>query len=171
MEGYSAYSNVATILAAMTPDTPDMPQTVTIGSQITISWAQVSSNGKAILGYKVEIRAHDGTYHYELNYCDGSDLDVMTARSCTLPLSVLYAAPFNMVLGDHIYVKITAYNSYGDSFPSQPGDGAAVVFLPDAPYNLVNVPAQTTATTIGISWTPGDSDGGQPVLDYKIWYD
>jgi hypothetical protein len=86
-------------------------------------------------------------------------------------LTTLYAAPFNMVLGDHIYAKIVAFNDYGDSFPSVPGDGAAVVFLPDAPYSLSNNASITSATTIGLYWTPGDSDGGRPVLDYKIWYD
>jgi hypothetical protein len=76
-----------------------------------------------------------------------------------------------MVLGDHIYAIITAYNDYGDSFESVPGDGAAVVFLPDAPYNLANNAAVTSATTIGLIWTEGDSDGGMPILDYKIWFD
>lgn len=61
---------------------------------------------------------HDGDYHLELTYCDGANPDIMTARSCTMPISTLYAAPFNMVLGDHIYAKVIAYNDYGDSFPS-----------------------------------------------------
>lgn len=76
-----------------------------------------------------------------------------------------------MVLGDHIYAKITAINSYGDSFESEPGDGAAVVFLPDAPINLANNAAITSATTVGLTWQEGVSNGGKPILDYKVWYD
>jgi hypothetical protein len=88
-----------------------------------------------------------------------------------MPLSVLYVAPFNMVLGDHIYAKINAINSYGDSLASVPGDGAAVVFLPDSPVNLANNAAITSATTVGLSWSNGISNGGRPILDYKIWFD
>ena len=77
-----------------------------------------------------------------------------------MPISVLYVEPFNMVLGDHIYAKITAINSYGDSLSSVPGDGAAVVFLPDAPINLANNAAVTSATTVGLTWAAGMSNGG-----------
>jgi hypothetical protein len=131
----------------------------------------VPSNGKQITGYKITLRDHHGDYHYQLAYCEGSNLDIMTARACTMPLTVLYAPPFNMVMGDHIYAKIVAFNDYGDSFESIPGDGAAVVFLPDAPYNLANNAAITDATNIGLVWTEGASDGGRPVLDYTVWYD
>ena len=83
----------------------------------------------------------------------------------------MYVDPFNMVMGDHIYVKVTANNLYGASLESIPGDGAAVVFLPDAPLYLANNPAITAAGIVGINWSPGISDGGRPILDYKIWYD
>ena len=76
-----------------------------------------------------------------------------------------------MILGDHIYAKITAINIYGSSLDSVPGDGAAVVFLPEAPINLANNAAITSATQIGLTWFEGISDGGKPVLDYRIWYD
>jgi hypothetical protein len=51
-----------------------------------------------------------------------------------------------MVLGDHIYAKITAINTYGSSLESVPGDGAAVVFLPEAPLVVANDAAITSAT-------------------------
>lgn len=37
--------------------------------------------------------------------------------------------------------------------------------------NLANVPALTSATTIGITWQAGAANGGAPVLDYQLWYD
>ena len=42
---------------------------------------------------------------------------------------------------------------------------------PDAPRNLVNVPAITTATQIGLSWDIGSANGGTPVIDYSLSYD
>jgi hypothetical protein len=148
-----------------------MPTTVIDGADIIFTWPEVVSNGSPITSYLITIMDHDTIYHTELEYCNGEDPDVVATRSCTVPLSVLYVAPFNMVLGDHIYAKITAYNLYGISLESVPGDGAAVVFLPEAPLNLANNAALTTDTTIGLLWFEGVSDGGRPVLDFKIWYD
>jgi hypothetical protein len=141
------------------------------GADITISWPEVEDNGSTITSYLIMIRSHDGDYFEDLDYCDGTDELVLSTRSCTLPLSQLYTTPYDMVLGDHIFAKITAVNLYGISLESVPGDGAAVVFLPEAPINLANNAAVTGATQIGLTWSAGISDGGKSILDYKIWYD
>jgi hypothetical protein len=83
----------------------------------------------------------------------------------------MYISPFNLILGDHIFAKIVAVNSYGNSLPSVPGDGAAVVLLPDAPINLANNPSLTNAIQIGITWQTGFSDGGTNILGYVVWSD
>ena len=57
----------------------------------------------------------------------------------------MYVAPFSLILGDHVYAKIVAVNSYGSSQTSVAGDGSAVVLPPDAPSNLANNPAITNA--------------------------
>jgi hypothetical protein len=88
-----------------------------------------------------------------------------------VPLSVLYNSPFDLVLGDHIYAKITAINSYGRSLESVPGDGSAMVQPPDAPVNFANNPAVTIATNIGLQWSHGLSDGGEDVIDHTVTYD
>ena len=36
---------------------------------------------------------------------------------------------------------------------------------------MVNVPIQTTAKQIGLSWLAPSFTGGSPILDYNIWYD
>ena len=38
-EGYSADSNIVSILAAQVPDAPAMPTTSIVNDQVTISWA------------------------------------------------------------------------------------------------------------------------------------
>lgn len=148
-----------------------MPSTYILGSDLTVNWPEVVDNGSPITTYYLIIRDHDGEYHTELEYCNGEDATIVSERSCTIPLTVFYIAPFNMVLGDHIYVKVTAINLYGASLESVPGDGAAIVFLPEAPLNLANNAALTTDTEIGLTWSAGVSDGGRPVEDYKVWYD
>lgn len=81
------------------------------------------------------------------------------------------ASPFSLVIGDSIYARITAINGYGTSLVSVPGDGEAMVVLPDAPLNLQNNPAITSATSIGLQWSSGLSNGGKTVLDHTISYD
>jgi hypothetical protein len=75
------------------------------------------------------------------------------------------------MLGDHIYVKIQAVNSYGSSLESVPGDGAAMVQPPDAPVDFANNPAVTSATNVGLQWSHGMSDGGMTVIDHTVTYD
>lgn len=62
-----------------------------------------------------------------------------------MPLTVLTASPFNLVLGNSIIVTIVANNYYGASVVSENGSGANIILVADAPINLVNVPAITTA--------------------------
>jgi hypothetical protein len=73
-------------------------------------------------------------------------------------------------MGDHIFAKITAVNAFGNSLTSPPGDGSAVVFVPDAPLNLANNPAVTSQTTAGLTWEVGVSNGGLVLLNYVVWY-
>jgi hypothetical protein len=74
------------------------------------------------------------------------------ARTCTIPMSIFYQATYSMVLGDRIYIRVIAINSYGESLASTAGDGSAIIFLPDAPINLANNAAITSSNTIGLTW-------------------
>ena len=105
-----------------------------------------------------------------LSHCDGSNPDIVSAASCSIPLYVLIGAPYDLVLGDHIFAKIQAHNIYGISLESVPGDGSAMVQMPDAPINLANNPTVTAATQIGLIWNTGLSDGGKDILDYQVTY-
>ena len=43
--------------------------------------------------------------------------------------------------------------------------------IPDAPVSLLNNAAVTTHLVIGFTWSSGASNGGSPVIDYRISYD
>jgi hypothetical protein len=45
------------------------------------------------------------------------------------------------------------------------------VLVPDAPVTLTNDPLVTSSFMIGFNWQDGVSDGGSPVIDYRITYD
>ena len=170
-EGLSSASSPVSILAAETPATPAMPTTAIVGSNINVSWVAPTSNGSPITAYIITFRDSADNYHLLLDDCNGSSPQVVSTLQCVVPLTKMYVSPFNLILGDNIAVKIVAINSYGNSLPSAPVDGAAVVMLPDAPIGLANNPALTNANQIGITWQTGFSDGGVPILGYLVWQD
>ena len=66
--------------------------------------------------------------------------------------------------------RITAFNSVGSSGQSPVGNGA-VLFLSTVPAEPTLITDPTTnRSNIKITWTDG-ATGGQPILDYKLWYD
>ena len=76
-----------------------------------------------------------------------------------------------MAWGSSIYASVSATNIYGTSSFSTAGNGAVIVTVPDAPVSLSNNGLVTTTNRIGIVWEPGYSDGGLPVLDYRVSWD
>ena len=42
--------------------------------------------------------------------------------------------------------------------------------MPDAPINVANNPAVTSATKVGLTWQDGSSNGGTQIIDYTINY-
>lgn len=109
-------------------------------------------------------------YAQDLMYCNGGLALTVSTRTCVLPLSVLQSAPFNLIEGDHVYVKIYASNVYGDSVYSAVGNGASIWVVPDAPLFLVNNAEVTNAYEIGLLWQEGVNNGGTEVLDFRFYY-
>ena len=100
--------------------------------------------------------------------CDGSNATIVTAKSCTVPISVLRAAPFNLAWGTSVYAKVQASNAEGNSIQSLAGNGAVIITYPDAPlYPTINS-ALATATSIELKWNSGISNGGTAVIDYRV---
>ena len=46
-----------------------------------------------------------------------------------------------------------------------------MVIVPDAPINLVNDQSKTNRFRIGFIWSSGFSNGGTPVIDFRVSYD
>jgi hypothetical protein len=82
----------------------------------------------------------------------------------------LQATPFDLIEGDHVYAKIIATNVHGNSEYSEEGNGASIWLVPDAPLSLANNDELTDAAQIALTWTPGVSDRGTEVIDYRLFY-
>jgi hypothetical protein len=172
--GYSTYSEVYPILSATIPDQPQIPTTSVSINNLIVAWSAPYNQGSPILGYHIYIRESDGvSFAEELTHCDGSDLTIRTNTLCSIPLTLILAAPFNKNIGTSIYAKVVAYNIVGQSIASSVGNGAVMFIstVPDAPVNLARDEATTTTTAIGITWSNGAYNGGLPVIDYRLSYD
>lgn len=142
--GFSEYSDTVQILCAMHPETPDAPSTTVVGDSVVFEWAAPADNGTPITAYSVYIRQSDLTYIEDLTICDGSDLTVITNTQCTVPLASLRAEPYNLLVGNKIYIKVVATNAYGSSLISDSGSTDGMEKEPDAPVAIQNDPFVTT---------------------------
>ena len=113
----------------------------------------------------------DGLYSEQLDNCDGRWASLVRDQTCTVPLLVLQAAPYNWALGDSIFAKLSASNTWGESAMSIPGNGAIVVTIPSPPISLLNNPEVTSDLLIGFTWSDGLQTGGTTIIDYRVSYD
>ena len=159
------------ILCAAAPESPAEPTTSVVGDQVIFDWDEPVANGTPITGYDVYIRKDDLSYIVDSTVCNGDNTVVVSNTECTTQLNKLTAAPFNLLQGYSVFIKIIAKNAYGSSVESVPGNGAIIVLVPEAPINLLNNPLVTTKSVIGFTWDEGVNNGGESVIDYKIQYD
>ncbi len=101
---------------------------------VTISWTAPNNGGSPITSYSISVRESNlSTYSTQLTNCDGTDAAIFAAMSCTIPISVLQSAPFNLPWGASVYATILATNIVGTSDASTPGSGGIILTNPDAP--------------------------------------
>lgn len=78
----------------------------------------------------------------------------MSLATCSVPLTTLTAAPYNLVVGNSIYAKIIALNAIGSSPFSTVSNGAVLAFstVPNKPKLLTRDELLTTTSRIGLGW-------------------
>lgn len=59
----------------------------------------------------------------------------------------------------------------GSSGTSASGNGATILVSADAPINLANNALITSATQVGLTWSPGANTGGAAITGYILSYD
>jgi hypothetical protein len=147
------------IIPATVPSTPLAPTTTVSGSDVSITWAAPADGGSAITGYTVEIRQRDGATYTQSTGCSG------IATSCTIAITDLKAAPYNLVEGNNIIARITATNTIGNSATSPAGNGAVI------PATVPSTPAAPTTvisgSNVSIDWT-APYNGGSAITGYTV---
>jgi type II secretory pathway component GspD/PulD (secretin) len=51
------------------------------------------------------------------------------------------------------------------------GSGAILITYPDAPISLVENYSSRSATSLGLTWSAGASNGGAAIFDYTVSFD
>lgn len=69
------------VLAAQTPDKPDLPSTSVSSTNVIIDWTAPNDNGSPIIGYKIYIRTSDpSVFEIDSQNCDGSLQSIVDAK-------------------------------------------------------------------------------------------
>jgi hypothetical protein len=103
LEGYGSFSDEISALAAEVSSKPDAPVTVWSSDFVSVVWTEPDTNGAAITSYTIYIRTSDlVTYQIESTSCDGSVQAIIDNRYCTIHVSLLTSAPFNLPWGSVI---------------------------------------------------------------------
>ena len=130
--GFGTDSSEVNVRAAAKPSVPAAPSTsVNSNTSVTITWTAPYNGGSAITAYTVAIRQSDGsTFATESVYCN------VSTTTCTVPISVIQASPYNHSWGTSIYATVLATNVVGSSVESFSGNGAVITTNPNPPSSL-----------------------------------
>jgi hypothetical protein len=123
----------------------------TTATTIGISWANgASDGGTVVIDYRINFDQGIGVYKVL-----ASNIAPFSYTATGLQAGVTYK------------FKLESRNAYGYSALSSELIVVASA-KPDAPKNLENLSAVTSATQIGLSWAQGSYNGGSPVIDYRV---
>jgi hypothetical protein len=154
----SLQGNGAVLPTATVPTAPAAPTTRISGTNVVIEWVAPANGGSAITGYEVKILNSSSGY----TIYTGCTSAVVT---CTVPISVLQAAPYNLSIGYIVLASIQARNANGISGDS-PWGGLAQI-----PATVPSTPAAPTTVISGsnvlIDWSP-PADGGSAITGYTV---
>jgi hypothetical protein len=123
------------------------------------------------LSYTITILTSDGLTYATDPSCDGADATTIANLYCTVQMSSLRAAPFELVLGDLVVATVTATNEIGTSAPSTPNtEGAVVKTEPAKPDQVTRVDEGTSDLQISVD-LPLPGDGGSALTSIALYWD
>ena len=98
--GWGPFSNYYSVTAATTPNTMIAPVTSidSASGNLVISWQAPQTGGVAITAYNIEIADRTGSVWTEqMSNCNGRLVPIVSALSCSIPMSLLTASPYNYI--------------------------------------------------------------------------
>jgi hypothetical protein len=84
-----------------------------VAGGVEITWLAPHDGSDTITAYLIEVLDTSGSWEAESTYCDGTDSSVISALTCTVPMSILRASPYSLAFDALVAVRVSAQNSYG----------------------------------------------------------
>jgi len=150
---------------ATIPDAPiDVIASRISGYLIDITWTPQDDNGVPILGYKIEYKIYSDPI-----------IEVLIDNTNSKNTSYSHINPDS----DWSYYRVYAINGFGASLPSsgwaEADNWVTVSLLPGQPQNVVAsygyvINYTTGRSAVNISWDPPVSEGGGPIIGYRVEY-
>ncbi len=147
--GDSEAGNEASARVPTVPSAPTSLTAVVPGAYIHLSWTAPADNG--------------GSFITQYNIYRGTSPGAESATPLGTTGSTYYDDA-TVILGTQYYYVVKASNSAGKSVSSNEAS-SQIVHVPDAP------PTPTVVTTLGhviLTWTTPASNGGSPIISYKV---
>ena len=163
INGWSGYSPIGYILAAVVPEPPEAPTFIdATNTTITLSlWPTLDNGGSQILQYELyRDDGNMGAFIKVTNYIASQTYTLDSAIDSTLIAGKIY----------RFYTL--ALNAKGYSDPSSIVS-ASMVNLPDKANTPTKIMSLSTSNTLAFSWV-GNQDSELPggaITGYKIWMD
>ena len=175
--GWGPYSGETLIYAAGLPTQPYQAVTTIVGTDVVVSWSEPENSAAPLLAYSIVILGADGTFGEELTYCDGASTGVLATApdlECTIPLTTLRAAPFELPYGALVQARVMAQNANGWGSLSQVNLAGASVETEPAQMATPTMGSATTTTEVAVDFaalSPGAETGGSAVESYHLQWD
>lgn len=118
LHGPGPFSTELSALAAQAPDPPSAPTTEQVATGVKVAWTAPVANHQAVDAYEVLIADSNGAFSANAALCDGASSPARDDLYCTIPISALTSAPYNLAVGTVIAFKVRARNARGWSADS-----------------------------------------------------
>jgi hypothetical protein len=175
VHGWGAYSPTLDAQAAQEPAQPAAVTTALADASARISWVAPSSNHKTIVSYDIEIAdAAGSSYFAELTHCDGGvGSAVVTQLYCDVPVSVLRAPPYSLLLQDLVVARVRASNELGAGAYSPDNTVGALIETEPAAMASPTRGSGTGPASIELQWAllTSPADGHSAVTTYELYWD
>lgn len=146
--GESAYSNTVTVSPLSAPLAPVDISAVAFPGGAFVSWSRPLSNGSNITGYTIT------------NYTGIRAVGTTQVAATDTSANIL-----SLVNGTTYTFVVVARNSAGTSEPSLSSNPVTPLTVPGLPRKIIGTGSNNTVT---VSWTAPTSNGGTPILSYRV---